>query len=162
MAGAGRKTFASGSVLSANDVQTYLQDQAVMTFASAAARLTSIGASTSEGMMSYLKDVDQIQVFNGTTWIPQAYAQAAGTANATTGAIAINVQTNLTVTFPTSRFTVPPIINAWTSGGRYICFPSVVAAGSATIGVRNVSDATGADETVYWSAVQMSSTAAAG
>ena len=161
MAGLGRKTFAAGSVLSAADVQNYLQDQAVMVFATTAARTSAIPTAT-EGMVSYQKDVDQVQVFNGTNWIPQAYAQAAGTANATTGALAINTQTSVAVTFPTNRFAVPPIINAWTSGGRYICFPSTVAAGTASIGVRNVSDGTGGDETVYWTAVQMTSGTAAG
>ena len=161
MAGSGRKTFTSGSVLSAADVQNYLQDQAVMVFATTSARTSAI-ASPSEGMVSYIQSNDQLQIYNGSNWIPQAYAQAAGTANSTTGVIAINTQTNVTVTFPANRFTVAPIVSAWSGSGRYICFPSTVAAGSATIGVRNVSDASGADEIVYWSAVQMTSGTAAG
>jgi len=161
MAGSGRKTFTSGSVLSAADVQNYLQDQAVMVFATTSARSSAI-ATPDEGMVSYIKSNDQLQIYNGSNWIPQAYAQAAGTANSTSGAIAINTQTSVTVTFPANRFAVAPIVNAWTTGGRYICFPSTVAAGSATIGIRNVSDATGGDETVYWTAVQMTSGTAAG
>ena len=161
MPGLGRKTFAAGSVLSASDVQSYLQDQAVMVFATSAARTTAI-ATAYEGMVTYLKDVERIEVWNGSVWLPMPYAQAVGTASATTGALAINTQTSVNVTFPSGRFAVAPILSAWTSGGRYICFPSTVAAGSASIGIRNVSDATGGDEVVYYSATQMSFGTAAG
>jgi hypothetical protein len=45
---------------------------------------------------------------------------------------------------------------------RYICSVGTNTAGSAIVTVRNVSAATGSDATVYWSAVQMTSTTAAG
>lgn len=90
------------------------------------------------------------------------YAFAAGTATALTGAIADNTSTTVNVTFPASRFTVAPIINAWTSGQRYIASATTIAAGSATITVRNVSGAAGSTETVYYQAVQMTSGTAAG
>lgn len=163
MAGLGRKVFTAGSVLNATDVQSYLQDQAVMVFAGTAARGSALGAGTvSAGMVSYLTDVDQIQHYNGSNWLPLPYAIAVGTASNTTGALAVNTQTNGTVTFPANRFSVAPVLTAWTTGGRYICFPNTVTAGSATIGVRNVSDATGSDETIYWMAVQMTAGTAVG
>lgn len=162
MAGSGRKTFASGSILSAADVQNYLQDQAVMVFAGTASRGSAI-ASPSEGMVSYLTDADQIQVYNGTRWIPQAYAQAAGTASATTGALAADATVgSIAITFPTGRFTVAPLLQLWTYSGRYIVYPTAVAAGSATVAARNVSAAAGADEVIYYNAIQMSSGTAAG
>ena len=90
------------------------------------------------------------------------YATSVGTATATTGALAINTQTTVNVTFPASRFAVAPIVSAWTVSPRYIAVASTIAAGSATITVRNVSDATGTDVTVYYSATQMTAGTAAG
>jgi len=162
MAGSGRKTFTSGSVLSAADVQNYLQDQTVMVFAGTAARGSAIATAT-EGMVSYVTDADQIQVYNGTRWIPQAYAQAAGTASSTTTALAADATIgSIPITFPTGRFTVAPIIQAWTYSGRYIVYPTAVTAGSATMAVRNVSAGAGSDEVIYYTAVQMASGTAAG
>lgn len=161
MAGSGRKVFTSLSVLSASDVQNYLQDQAVMVFAGTAARTSAI-SSPSEGMVVYLTDADQIQVYNGSNWIPQAYAQAAGTADSKTGAVGSNLSTTVNITYPANRFTVAPIVSCWSSSPRYGCSVSTNAAGSATVTVYNNSNATGPDATVYFSAVQMTSGTAAG
>lgn len=69
MAGLGRKVFNSGDILLASEVQGYLQDQAVMVFDDSATRATAIGtANFSEGMASYLKDTDQVEVYNGSAW----------------------------------------------------------------------------------------------
>jgi hypothetical protein len=66
MAGLGRKVFTAGEVLTAANVQDYLQDQAVMVFAGSAARGSAIGTAT-EGMVSYLTDTNKIEVFT-TYW----------------------------------------------------------------------------------------------
>lgn len=66
MAGLGRRTFAAGEVLTASNVMGYLQDQAVMNFAGTAARGSAISAPD-EGMISYLKDTDAIEVYT-TAW----------------------------------------------------------------------------------------------
>jgi hypothetical protein len=68
MAGAGFKTFAVGEVLTANNVNTYLMQQAVMVFADAAARTTALPAP-SEGMVSYLADTDQLEKYTGAAWV---------------------------------------------------------------------------------------------
>lgn len=68
MAGAGYKLFNTGDVLTAAQVNTYLQEQTVMVFASAAARTTALSGVLAEGMMSYLSDTDLIQYYNGTAW----------------------------------------------------------------------------------------------
>lgn len=68
MAGAGYKLFNTGDVLTAAQVNTYLQEQTVMVFASAAARTTALSGVLAEGMMSYLTDTDLIQYYNGTAW----------------------------------------------------------------------------------------------
>ena len=67
MAGAGFKTFTAGDVLTASDVNTYLMQQAVMVFDDSTARTAAIGTPT-EGMLSYLKDTDAIEKYNGTAW----------------------------------------------------------------------------------------------
>jgi len=90
------------------------------------------------------------------------YSFAAGVATATTGALATNAQTTVSVTFPASRFSVAPIISAWTGSQRYVAVATSIAAGSATITIRNVSDATGTDVSVYYQAVQMTAGTAAG
>ena len=66
MAGLGRKVWGAGDVLAAADVNGYLMDQAVMTFADAAARTAAIGTPT-QGMVSYLQDTSTLQVY-GTAW----------------------------------------------------------------------------------------------
>jgi ABC-type nitrate/sulfonate/bicarbonate transport system permease component len=90
------------------------------------------------------------------------YAVAVGTATTLTGALAANAEATATVTFPASRFAVAPIVMAWTGSRRYIAVATTIAAGSATITVRNVSDATGTTDTIYYQAIQMTAGTAVG
>jgi len=69
MAGAGYKLFSTGDVLSASDVNTYLQQQTVMVFASAAARTTALASVLAEGMVTYLKDTDVVEIYTGAAWV---------------------------------------------------------------------------------------------
>jgi hypothetical protein len=66
---AGKKTFVAGEVLTAQDVNDYLMDQSVMTFASSAARSSAIPTPT-EGMFSVTTDNDQVDYYNGSDWVP--------------------------------------------------------------------------------------------
>ena len=66
MAGAGFKLFADGNVLLASEVNTFMMQQQIMVFASAAARDAAI-LSPSEGMFAFLKDTDKLTVFK-TSW----------------------------------------------------------------------------------------------
>jgi hypothetical protein len=90
------------------------------------------------------------------------FSVAVGTATTLTGALADNAEATATVTFPASRFTVPPVVMAWTGSRRYIAVATTVAAGSATIIVRNVSGATGTTDTIYYQAIQMTPGTAVG
>jgi hypothetical protein len=65
-AGLGFKTFATGDVLTAGDTNGYLM-QGVLVFASAAARTSAI-TSPQEGQMSYLKDTNVTQYYDGSAW----------------------------------------------------------------------------------------------
>jgi hypothetical protein len=62
-----RQIFTPGQVLAAADVNTFLMDQAVMTFADSASRGSAIGTAT-EGMLSYLEDTNAYEYWDGATW----------------------------------------------------------------------------------------------
>ena len=68
MAGAGKKTFTAGETLTASDVNTFLMEQSVMVFGGTAARSSAI-PTPSEGMTSYLTDIDLLETYNGSSWI---------------------------------------------------------------------------------------------
>lgn len=79
MAGLGRKVFNAGEVLSAANVQGYLQDQVVQVYSGTAARSSALGTAVSEGMMSYLTDANELSVYtsNGTAaWSAVNLAQS--------------------------------------------------------------------------------------
>jgi hypothetical protein len=65
-AGLGFKTFNTGDVLSAADVNGYLM-QGVLVFASAAARDSAI-TSPQEGQFAYLKDTNVTTYYTGSAW----------------------------------------------------------------------------------------------
>jgi len=67
MAGLGKKTFAVNEVLTAADVNGYLMDQSIMVFDNSAARSSAI-PSPDEGMVTYLKDTNAVEVFDGTAF----------------------------------------------------------------------------------------------
>jgi len=75
MAGAGAKLFTSGSVLTADQVNTYLMDQTIMKFASTSARDAAFGGagepSLSEGMFAYTTDTNTLWLYTGATdgWV---------------------------------------------------------------------------------------------
>jgi hypothetical protein len=160
MAGLGRKVFTAGDVLTASQVQDYLQDQAVMVFAGTAARSSAI-ATPSEGMISYQKDTDAIEAYDGANWVTRVstsvpYATNAGTATITGSG---------TITFAASRFTQTPLVsvNVQTTSNAAT---SVTYAGASTAGITvyvwSGSTASTIARTVNFLAVQMTSAAAAG
>ena len=69
MAGAGYKLFVNGNALSASDLNTYVQQQTVMVFASASARTTALASVLAEGMVSYRTDSHVFEIYNGTAWV---------------------------------------------------------------------------------------------
>jgi hypothetical protein len=66
-AGLGFKTWATGDVLTATDVNGYLM-QGVWVFADAAARTAAV-TSPQEGNMSYLKDTNSLEYYSGSAWV---------------------------------------------------------------------------------------------
>lgn len=72
MAGSGWRDFVTGEVVTEAIVQGYLQDQATLYFATAAARDSAI-ASPWEGARAYLADTDTFVFYNGTSWLPDSF-----------------------------------------------------------------------------------------
>lgn len=66
-AGQGFKTFTTGEVLTAGDVNGYLM-QGINVFASSAARSAAI-TSPQEGQYSYLKDTNALEYYDGAAWV---------------------------------------------------------------------------------------------
>jgi hypothetical protein len=89
MAGAGYKLFATGDVLTAAQVNTYLMQQTVMVFASSAARTSALSGVLAEGMVSYLQDTNSLEVYDGSGWVG-----ATGDITALTAGTGINITSN--------------------------------------------------------------------
>jgi hypothetical protein len=66
-AGLGFKTFTTGEVLTAANVNGYLM-QGILVFATAAARDSAI-TSPQEGQACYLKDTDAVLTYSGSAWV---------------------------------------------------------------------------------------------
>jgi hypothetical protein len=62
-----RKEFEAFTRLDASDVNTFLMDQSVMTFAGTAARGSAI-ATPVEGMAAYLDDSNVVSLYDGSNW----------------------------------------------------------------------------------------------
>ena len=106
MAGAGYRTFQSGEVLTSNNVQTYLMDQAVQVYSGTAARASAV-PSPSTGMVAY-STATGMQVFNGSAWVnvgSTGYGVATGGASTASATISGIDYTILTFT-ATSTLTV--------------------------------------------------------
>ena len=91
----GYKSFAAGERLFAADVNDFLMEQSVMTFADATARAAALADVLREGILTYNEDTAQLEVYDGSAFVVAAPAPPAG--------IGSNVvQTVKTDTFTTS------------------------------------------------------------
>jgi hypothetical protein len=114
---AGYKTFNTGDVLTAAQVQYYLQNQSIMYFANAAARDAALTAPIrQEGMFAYLADTNATTFYDGTTWqgfgtgdITGLTAGTGITITSATGPVpTISVSTNATLTSPKETVEIVP------------------------------------------------------
>jgi hypothetical protein len=97
--GSGYRTFTAGEVLTASNVQNYLQDQSVMVFGGSAARSSAIGtANFEEGMVSYLTDTDKVEAYDGTNWLEIGGSSASKVVQIVTGTTTTGVN-NSTSTY---------------------------------------------------------------
>jgi hypothetical protein len=63
-----REVFVAGQILTAAEMNV-VSDQTVMVFADAAARTTAIPSPT-EGMVTYLSDVNRVEAYTGAAFVP--------------------------------------------------------------------------------------------
>jgi hypothetical protein len=134
MAGLGRKVFTAGEVLAAADVNGFLADQVVMVFDDAAARSSAIPTPT-EGMMTYTKDDNAVQVFDGSSFTAVDTTISTLAGSAITGDITVATinSTNVTHTLTASTATAYEVAAA--DQGTLIQFTAataVVTVGTAT------------------------------
>ncbi len=73
MAGLGTKLWTSGEVVTAANVNGYIQDQTIGKFASTAARDAAFGGvgepTLSEGMFAYTSDTNTLWSYDGSDWV---------------------------------------------------------------------------------------------
>jgi len=109
MAGAGYKLFATGDVLTAAQVNTYLMQQSVMVFANSTARNTALSGVVSEGMVAYLLDTNDVTIYDGATWnsfgsgdITGVTAGTGLTGGGTSGTVTLTLDTTVPVGYATT------------------------------------------------------------
>jgi hypothetical protein len=134
--------FVANQVLTAAQVNDYLMNQSVMTFANATARTAAIAAPT-EGMVTYLSDTDALEYYDGSAFVGVSNpgditAVTAGTAltgGGTSGAVTLNVDLAAvhTADFVTDATTARTLTSA--DAGKTILFTSA----SATVVTVNAS-----------------------
>jgi len=118
----GRKTFVGGDILLASEINGFLMDQSVMVFDDATARTAAI-PSPLEGMVTYLKDTNAVQVFNGSSFVaiapdPSGVLQivsATDTSNRSTTStsyVSANISATITPQSATSKLLVSWNFNA--------------------------------------------------
>lgn len=91
MAGAGWRTFTVGQLLTAAQVQTYLQDQVVQVYADTTARSSALGTAVSAGMVSFGTTLGGLDVYNNGVWTGLNYTTVSAntvTAYTVTAAVA--------------------------------------------------------------------------
>lgn len=77
MPGAGYRDWVAGDVPTAAQFDTFLQEQTVMVFATAAARDTALATAKSEGMTTYQLDSNSYTVYTGSVWATTGPAHGA-------------------------------------------------------------------------------------
>jgi hypothetical protein len=120
MAGAGKKTFTAGEILTASDTNTYLMEQTVMYFAGTAARASAI-PTPSTGMTTYIgttgtATIPQIETYTGSAWqTPYGLTQVANVSFTTAATVDVS--------------------NVFTSTYRnYVLY--ILSTGTASVGLR--------------------------
>jgi hypothetical protein len=72
----GFKTFVNGDILDAGEVNDFLMEQSVMVFDDAADRTAQLDGDEAEGMVTYLRDTNQVEKYTGAAFVPVSDAIA--------------------------------------------------------------------------------------
>ena len=110
MAGSGWRTFTAGAVLTAAQVQNYLQDQVVQVYATTAARSSALGTAVSQGMVSWVTAGGLLDYYNGSGWTGLNYTTISNnTAAAYTVTAADNNKTIISASASAQTIVVPDL-----------------------------------------------------
>jgi hypothetical protein len=126
------KTFQNGFPLPASDLNNYLMNQVVATFANSTARASAI-ASPQEGQVTYLEDTEAYEKWDGSAWVdlfPEAVA-ATSPNYIINGAFEIN-QRGFTSTTSSAAFTFDRWTN-YVSGGTVTQSAQTFTLGTAPV-----------------------------
>jgi len=96
---AGYREFQTGEVLTAANVNDFLMEQAVMTFADATARTTALAGVLREGMLTYNLDTAQLEVYDGTAFVPAGAEPPAGIGSNVVQTVKTDTFTSSSATF---------------------------------------------------------------
>jgi hypothetical protein len=157
-----RKDFQSFTRLDASDVNTFLMDQTVMSFAGTAARGSAIPTPV-DGMVTTDAVNKNLQTYY-TSWRPLPFAIAGGY-NAIGAPSGLNVGNVASFTFPAGRFTLPPVVTATaeypTANSKFIIVRNVTSSGFDGVLYQNAGG-TLQGSNFYWIAMQMGAAGAVG
>ena len=98
---AGYREFQTGEVLTAGTVNSFLMEQATMTFADAAARDAALAGVLREGLLTYNLDTNRLEVYDGTDWVEPAPEPPAGIGSNVVQTVKTNTFTSTSLTFDT-------------------------------------------------------------
>ena len=154
--GSGFITFTAGEVITASNVQNYLMDQSVMSFAGSAARSSAIGtANFEEGMVSYLQDTNLVEVYNGTNWAsiapsgPTPGLVQIGTAISFSAVASQSINDVFSATYDSYRIVIPKVIPAAGTPTIRLKFRVSATDSSTQYYYGGISSASNSDTTVY-------------
>jgi len=152
MAGAGYRLFNTGDILTAAQVNTYLQQQVIMVFADSSARTTALSGVVSEGMFSYLTGTNAFEYYDGAAWqsasnpgdITGVTAGTGLSGGGTSGAVTVSIDTAVTADLTTAqtltnKTLTSPLINLGINANTSTTYTFVLADNGKLVTSNNAS-----------------------
>jgi hypothetical protein len=138
---AGYREFQTGEVLTAANVNQFLMEQAVMTFADDAARTTALADVLREGLLTYNLDTNALERYDGSAWVKvpdEADVDAAGGLVAVKHALFTGTQTNSTAAGADFAVTNLSITHAIAAAGNKLIISAYFGVASSATGIGSV------------------------
>jgi hypothetical protein len=138
---AGYREFQTGEVLSAANVNDFLMEQSVMTFADATARDAALTDVLREGLTAYNLDLQQLEVYNGSAWVKvpdEADVDAAGGLVAVKHALFTGTQTNSTAASANFAVTNLSITHTLADASNKLIISAYLGAAGSSRGIGSV------------------------
>lgn len=108
MAGLGWRTFSAGAVLTAAQVQNYLQDQVVQVYATTGARSSALGTSVAAGMVSFVTSTEGLDLYTHGVWTGLNYTTITNGTSAAYTATASDANTTFVASSGSAQSIVIP------------------------------------------------------